>query len=194
MENTIVAFSQGGAAIDCLETPALLCCDLYGNAGGDWVGNITGQYGINGNISEDPLFCARDSEDYILRSDSPCAPGVNPECGLIGAWPVGCDPEGLPELYAHGGMNRVFPNPSTGPIVIDFDLPTDGWVSARIVDATGRVVRHLFEGTYPSVYAGEFALTWDGRDDLGRQVPSGVYVTQVGAPGSGMTGRVVIAR
>jgi len=194
MDNTIVAFSQGGVAIECWLTPSLACCDLFGNTGGDWVGNIANQYGVNGNISEDPLFCARNGGIYTLQSVSPCRPEADPECGLIGAWPVACEPEGVDELYSDLTISRIFPNPSTGSIEIDYEVRTEGWVSAQIVDATGRVVRQLFEGTYPSIYAGEFSLHWDGRDDSGRRAPSGVYVARVAAPGGVTTGRVVLAK
>ena len=93
--NCIIAFSQPGRAVYCEDatsSPALTCCDVYGNAGGDWVGCIADQYGVNGNFSEDPLFCGdlNPDEPYTLHSDSPCAPEDNPECGLIGAWGVAC--------------------------------------------------------------------------------------------------------
>jgi hypothetical protein len=57
-----------------------------GNWGINW-GGSAGQYGINGNISEDPLFCDPEAGDFTLHGDSPCAPysAPNPECGLIGA-------------------------------------------------------------------------------------------------------------
>ncbi|MCK4306220.1 MAG: hypothetical protein KAY24_18410, partial [Candidatus Eisenbacteria sp.] len=97
LENTIIAFSAEGSAIYCEERggPTLSCCDVYGNAGGDWVGCIAAQYGVDGNICEDPLFCDLLHPvipDLRLHSDSPCAPfsPPNPECNLIGAWPVGC--------------------------------------------------------------------------------------------------------
>lgn len=71
---------------------ALTCCDLYGNTGGDWTSDILDQLGVNGNISEDPLYCGEpDSGNYLLQSDSPCAP-INAGCGMhIGAWDVGCE-------------------------------------------------------------------------------------------------------
>jgi len=71
---------------------ALSCCDIWGNAGGDWVPGIAGQYGVNGNISEDPQLCDPENGDFTLSESSPCAPFTppNPECDLIGAWPVGC--------------------------------------------------------------------------------------------------------
>jgi hypothetical protein len=90
VENTVIAFGIGGSAIQCVSTPVLSCCDVYGNEGGDWAGCIADQYGINGNISEDPLFCDRAGGDYTIHADSPCAPEHSGGCGLIGALPVGC--------------------------------------------------------------------------------------------------------
>jgi hypothetical protein len=95
IENTIVAYSMQGMAVTVSSSSvSLSCCDLYGNFGGDWVGPIANQYGTDGNISEDPLFCDPEAGDFTLHGDSPCAPcsPPNPECGLIGAWPVGCGP------------------------------------------------------------------------------------------------------
>ncbi|MCK4415403.1 MAG: right-handed parallel beta-helix repeat-containing protein [Candidatus Eisenbacteria sp.] len=92
LENTIIAFSTAGQAIS--GNANLSCCDLYGNAGGDWVGDIAGQFGLGGNISENPLFCDPMSDDFTLQADSPCAPfsSPNPECDLIGSEPIGCQP------------------------------------------------------------------------------------------------------
>jgi len=93
VDQTIIAFTPfGGRAVSCDDGSSvnLSCCDVFGNVSGDWVDCIEDQYGINGNISEDPLFCDPDNGDYHLDCTSPCAPGYNPECGLIGAWGVGC--------------------------------------------------------------------------------------------------------
>ncbi len=93
LESCIIAFSINGLGLFCWDAdsnPTLICCDIYGNAGGDWTGCIEDQASMNGNISEDPLFCDPEMGDYSLRSDSPCAPGNN-DCGvLMGAWSVGC--------------------------------------------------------------------------------------------------------
>lgn len=95
LSNTLIACAWDGCSIRCAgtSTASLYCCDVYGNPGGDWIGCLTGQLGINGNISEDPLFCDQENGDFTIRSDSPCAPFTPPneECDLIGAWPVGCD-------------------------------------------------------------------------------------------------------
>ena len=92
IENTIIAFGRSGNAVGCDEgsSATLTCCAVYGNAEGDWVGYIADQYGINGNLSADPLFCDTAIGDFTLDCLSPCAPAQQPECGLIGAWVVGC--------------------------------------------------------------------------------------------------------
>ncbi|MCK4415365.1 MAG: hypothetical protein KAY32_17660 [Candidatus Eisenbacteria sp.] len=93
VENTIVAFNGPGQAVGVSgATVSVICSDLHGNEGGDWTGVIADQFGINGNISLNPLFCWSDPEtttEWTLHSDSPCAPGIS-VCGLIGAWGVGC--------------------------------------------------------------------------------------------------------
>ncbi len=91
LANTIIAFGlQGEAMFGAGTSLSLTCCDLFGNAGGDWVGAIAPQLGVDGNLSEDPLFCDRSNENFGLAAGSPCAPDHNPACGLIGAWPAGC--------------------------------------------------------------------------------------------------------
>jgi parallel beta-helix repeat protein len=95
LESTIIAFSTlGGGLVACNNSPSLTCCDIYGNVGGDWTPCIAELLGRDGNITEDPLFCGADNDDFTIRSDSPCAPfsPPNEECELIGAHPVGCSP------------------------------------------------------------------------------------------------------
>jgi hypothetical protein len=95
IENSILAFSSDGAATECFtgqSTLTILCCDVYGNTGGDWVGCIADQVDLNGNFSADPLFCNAEHGDFTIQSDSPCAPPGVTGCGLVGALPVACGP------------------------------------------------------------------------------------------------------
>jgi hypothetical protein len=110
--NCIIAFSESGEAVFCAgagNNPVLTCCDVYGNEGGDWVGCIEDQYGADGNICEDPLFCDPESGNFTLQDCSPCAPFTppNPECDLMGAWPVACG--GTPTTRSTwGGVKALF--------------------------------------------------------------------------------------
>jgi predicted outer membrane repeat protein len=110
LENTIIAFCSEGQAIGCNGGDVVLtCCDIYGNAGGDWIEYIEDQYGVAGNICEDPLFCDPEIDDFTLHCTSPCAPFSPPnvECDLIGAWPVGCGGTPVSET-SWGRIKAVF--------------------------------------------------------------------------------------
>lgn len=91
LDRCIIAYGQLSEALEWDGTgtePILTCCDLYRNEGGDWTGPIADQYGTNGNISEDPLFCDRARYDLHLAAASPC---LNADtCGTIGALGHGC--------------------------------------------------------------------------------------------------------
>jgi len=89
LKECIIATSQAGAAISILDvnsTPSIRCTDIYGNAGGDWVGDsLSVKLGIDGNFSADPNFCDVVLGDLRLRADSPCLEDNN-DCGKqIGA-------------------------------------------------------------------------------------------------------------
>ncbi len=192
LERCIVSFSPNGEAIACTGSavnPSLTCCDLYGNAGGDWVGSIAGQYGVNGNIAEDPLFCDALGRNFRLEVGSPCAPWSppNPECDLIGAWPVGCDPAAVTDtpLPAFALLGRPRPNPFTGATVmpLSFAAGVQEPVRVAVFDLAGRQIRMW---SVSPLTCGEGArnagrLTWDGRDEAGRSVAAGIYY--FGCPG-----------
>jgi len=93
LENTIISYSIQGEAIHCTDgssVPTLTCCDLFGNAGGDWVGCIANQADTNGNFSLDPLFCDTANQDYHITCASPCSPTHNSCSQLIGALDIAC--------------------------------------------------------------------------------------------------------
>jgi hypothetical protein len=89
---SIIAFNGPGSAIHCepQSTATLSCCDVFSNAGGDWIFCIAGQQNLAGNLALDPLFCDLANDVLTLREGSPCAPDNTGECGLIGALPVDC--------------------------------------------------------------------------------------------------------
>lgn len=95
-----------GLRCDATSEATLTCCNIYGNHF-DWEERIADQYGINGNISEDPLYCDPVNKDFTLQTCSPCRPfsPPNPECDLIGAWSVGCG--GTPVQSASWGRIKA---------------------------------------------------------------------------------------
>lgn len=71
---------------------------------------------------------------------------------------------------------RAAPNPFNPSTTISFDLPRDGRAAIAIHDVRGARVRTLVDET---LVAGTHARVWDGRDDRGRSVGSGVYFARV---------------
>jgi len=89
---------------------------------------------------------------------------------------------------------RVGPNPakgSSGVVTLRFRLPAPGTARLRVLDASGRLMRTLFDG---SLAAGEQVLTWDGRDESGQPVPSGVYLLEAEAAGTREGRPLVVTR
>jgi Right handed beta helix region/Dockerin type I domain/Chlamydia polymorphic membrane protein (Chlamydia_PMP) repeat len=94
LNNTIIAFGLGGEGLYADNNGlSISCCDIFGNAGGDWVGDVSSYLGTDGNISVDPFFCDTANADFHIQGYSQCSPLVNPECSLIGALDPGCDGE-----------------------------------------------------------------------------------------------------
>jgi hypothetical protein len=67
----------------------------------------------------------------------------------------------------------VGPDPSSETVRIEFVLPAAAWVDYAIHDAAGRRIRELAEGRW--LQAGVHRIEWNGCDDRGARVPSGVY-------------------
>jgi predicted outer membrane repeat protein len=95
IHHSIIAFGRIGAAVEC-DTPSVVfdsvevvvqCSDVFANEGGDWISCLQGLEKLDGNISDDPLFCSLLEGDLRLTPGSPC---YQASCGLMGAFSVGC--------------------------------------------------------------------------------------------------------
>lgn len=72
-----------------------------------------------------------------------------------------------------------FPNPFNPFTNVAFTMRADAAVSLEIYDTSGRLQRRLFADR--PLAAGYHVIGWDGADETGRQVPSGVYFARVAA-------------
>jgi hypothetical protein len=93
-------------------------------------------------------------------------------------------------LYAN------YPNPFNPETWIPYQLATDSDITIRIYDTTGRIVRTLFIGHQISGYylSRSKAAYWDGKNELGERVASGVYVCELETPTVTQTRRLVIVK
>lgn len=90
-----------------------------------------------------------------------------------------------------GLLVQAHPNPFNPQVSLRMDLPTSGPARVHIVDVRGRRVRDLFSGSRP---AGPLELHWDGRNDRGRALPSGVYFVRLEGEDVHSTGKITLVR
>ena len=74
----------------------------------------------------------------------------------------------------------VSPNPFRGETVLHLDLASERGAKLVIYDVSGRVVRTFNRGFDRP---GRYSVTWDGRNDAGERVASGVYFCALEADG-----------
>jgi hypothetical protein len=197
--NSIICRQDTAMTIDGSQPDTLLvaCTDIFGNTTGDWVGPLASFANTAGNLSVDPEFCAPDTGDYHLQADSPLAAANNIVCGTIGRLDVNCpaDPgsSGVTDLPATTFVvAQNVPNPFNPFTTIRFNLPASAPVTAGVFDLAGRRIRALVSGV--TMGAGPHELTWDGRDDAGRQAPSGSYHFRLEAAGESRTMRMMLLK
>ena len=86
------------------------------------------------------------------------------------------DVSSVPDRYE---LFQNYPNPFNMQTAIKYAVPAlDGSqkVSLKIFSIRGRLLKTLFEG---AVEPGEHAANWDGTDDTGKSVSTGIYVAQL---------------
>lgn len=69
-----------------------------------------------------------------------------------------------------------YPNPFNPSTTINFTLDRSGYISLVIYNIMGQSVRELIAG---QMNAGIHNVKWNGRDDSGNAVSSGVYISRL---------------
>ncbi len=115
--------------------------------------------------------------------------------------PLSVEPRGDLVLTTFGDIKRTallqnFPNPFNPETWIPYTLADNTDVNVRIYDVEGKLVRNLDIGYQRSgrYISREKAVYWDGRDQLGESVSSGVYFYTLKADGFSDTRRMVILK
>ena len=94
----------------------------------------------------------------------------------------------LPQILS---LSPPHPNPLRGAGEVSFSLPVSGPVSLRVYNLLGQQVKALVHGL---LQAGVHRAAWDGRDDRGTRVGSGVYFIRLESGGASRTARVLLLR
>ncbi|MCH7761014.1 T9SS type A sorting domain-containing protein, partial [candidate division TA06 bacterium] len=94
----------------------------------------------------------------------------------------------IPTRFA---LHQNHPNPFTSTTSIRYALPKDSKVSLKIYDITGRAVRTLVDGNQKAQY---YTIKWDGKDNMGEKVATGIYFTRFIAGNFASTHKTVLLR
>jgi hypothetical protein len=101
--------------------------------------------------------------------------------------------EETPEIPDHLTLWQNYPNPFNPVTRVQFGIPNgyDGQVELRIYNVNGQLVRTLFEGTAkPGIHEFE----WNGLNDRGVSVSSGIYFCRFVAGDDAQTRKMVLLR
>ncbi len=89
-------------------------------------------------------------------------------------------------------LHPAWPNPCNPSTTIRYSLAATGPAQLTIYGVDGRLVRRLVDGVQAT---GNYHVVWNGRDDIGRPVASGVYVARFVTGGQGgLTRKVTLVR
>lgn len=83
------------------------------------------------------------------------------------------------------------PNPFNPETKIRYQIPEEGWVSLYIFNMKGQVVRTLVAGKRKAGYNTEI---WDGRNDRGELMASGIYIYQITTNDFKKTKKMILSR
>ncbi len=145
------------------------------------------------NIDADPLFADAAMGDFHIGLDSPAfdtgvdslvvgdtdvegnlrIQGTVVDMGAYEADFVVAAPGVRPSPFLKG-----YPNPFNPNVTIEFELPSEMMAEVNIYDVAGRMVRSLWSGPTSTTTR----LTWDGTDDAGMIVGTGLYFVRLVAP------------
>ena len=89
-----------------------------------------------------------------------------------------------------------YPNPFNPETWIPYQLAKDAEITIRIYSTSGKIVRTLFSGHQASGYyiSRDRAAYWNGRNEFGEAVASGVYIYELVTPSFKQTKKLVIMK
>lgn len=109
--------------------------------------------------------------------------------------PAYCDPN-TTDPSTGAGIQQPFyaknwPNPFNPITTIKFSVPKTGQVSLKVYNVRGELVRTLVD---ESRAAGEYVLEWDGSNDRGQSMASGVYFYETKTNGKSIVNKMALVK
>jgi len=158
---------------------------------------LTGNPGFCSSLADDPLSYRLSNTSICRDAGTPDTAGLYlPEYDLYGnprvygtAIDIGCNEWSYPvaiddQLVPPAMPVSIYPNPFMGETSIRYHLDKTSPVSVKVYNLRGQLVRTLYTGTQGK---GEQHLAWEGCDDRGKPVASGIYFLQLSLEGKALS-------
>jgi len=205
------ADSNGGGIYCSYSNPTLLNCILWNDSPNEIelttsssiqvsYSNIQGGWEGEGNIDADPLFADPQNGDFHLNwvnfplpdsTLSPCIDAGDPNSPFdpdgtiadMGAFYFDQNQQGTEDIQiALIGCNlfQNYPNPFNPTTTISFSIIEDSNIELSIYNIKGQKVKQLVSD---QLSAGQHSVVWDGDDESGKLVSSGVYLYKLNVNG-----------
>ena len=88
-------------------------------------------------------------------------------------------------------LNKNFPNPFNLSTTLEFSLPEHGHTTLVIYNSNGQKIRELISDT---LNPGIHHVQWDGRNDFGNRVSSGIYLSRLTFGTGVLTGKMSLVK
>ncbi|MGB5105458.1 MAG: FlgD immunoglobulin-like domain containing protein [Candidatus Zixiibacteriota bacterium] len=100
-------------------------------------------------------------------------------------------PVDSPVLPSEYKLEQNFPNPFNISTAIPYSLANSGEVSLEILNILGQQVKTIFSGNQR---VGSYYATWDGDDNFGRTLGTGIYFVRLQAGGISLVSKLVLLK
>ncbi|NLO11343.1 MAG: T9SS type A sorting domain-containing protein [Candidatus Cloacimonetes bacterium] len=96
-----------------------------------------------------------------------------------------------PSIPMIPGINMAYPNPFNPSITIVYGVPERGDTHVAIYNMKGQLVKRITDRFLES---GSYQYFWNGRDESGSEVSSGVYMVRMTSPSVKSSRKIVLAK
>ena len=147
--------------------------------------NSQGYYSVTGIVPDDykviatKIFFSSDRTEVTMDNDDSMDFMLSPS-------PLGTEESISPILFAAN-----FPNPFNPKTTISFNLPVSGQVSIEIFNVLGQKVKSFANA---SLEAGKNSVVWEGKDDKGAAVSSGIYFYKIKSDAGEITNKMLLVK
>ena len=93
------------------------------------------------------------------------------------------------------GLAQNYPNPFNPTTTIDYNVAANGYVSLKVYDVMGRLVKTLVDNQWTA--AGQtsgYSVTWNGLDDSGQKVSAGLYIYRLQSGSMSTSNKMILLK